>query len=102
MPPFCKTQWPTHPQGIEYGGNISTPLHLQVPLREAVENFFHSPAWKEMKQSMHELYQFCQHNGWNTCWSQLIELIDPTGESHAYRVNRIYHQSPMQTEKSQP
>lgn len=58
----------------------------QVPLREAVENFFHSPAWKEMKQSMHELYQFCQHNGWNTCWSQLIELIDPTGESHAYRV----------------
>ena len=62
----------------------------QVPLREAVENFFNSPAWKEMKQSMHDLYQFCNHNGWNICWSQLIELIDPTGESHAYRVSFEY------------
>ena len=26
------------------------------------------------------------HSGWGTCWSQLIELVDPTGESHAYKV----------------
>ena len=66
-------------------------IYPQVPLREAVDNFFHSPAWKEMKQSMQELYQFCQYNGWGTCWSHLISLIDPTGESHAYRVRFLLH-----------
>ena len=39
-----------------------------------------------MKQSLHDLYIFCSHNGWGICWSQLIELVDPTGESHAYKV----------------
>lgn len=70
----------------------------QVPLREAVENFFHSPAWKEMKQSLHDLYQFCQYNGWGTCWSHLISLIDPTGESHAYRVLEFEDESPSPEE----
>lgn len=66
--------------------HVTTSDGMQVPIYEAVGNFFESPAWKDFKKTLGDLYEFCQKNGWNTCYQQLIEHLDPTGEAHALKV----------------
>ena len=72
--------------GIFYNFHITTGDGIQVPISEAVENFFTSPAWKEFKKSMNDLYTICQTNGWDHCYRLLIQQLDPSGEGHAYQV----------------
>ncbi|KAL4217106.1 TM2 domain [Mactra antiquata] len=71
---------------IYYNVHITTGDGVQVPIHEAVENFFQSPAWKEFKSSMYMLKQKCEQIGWDECYFLFIERIDPTGETHAYKV----------------
>ncbi|XP_053385718.1 dnaJ homolog subfamily C member 22-like [Mercenaria mercenaria] len=71
---------------IYFNMHVTTSDGMRVPVYEAVGNFFESPAWKDFKKTMNELYEFCQVNGWDTCYQHLIEHLDPTGESHAYKV----------------
>lgn len=72
--------------GIFFNVHITTEDGMKIPVSEAVENFFTSPAWKEFKKSVSQLYELCQHNGWDHCYNQLIQHLDPSGESHAYKV----------------
>jgi len=83
---------------IYFNVHVTTKDGEQVPMYVAVHNFFQSPAWKEMKKTMGDLYQFCNHNGWGNCYQQLIERLDPTGEMHAYRVLEFEDDSPAPEE----
>ena len=76
--------------------SITTKEGEEIPLREAIPNFFKSPAWAEMKQSFKELYQFYQVHGFEKLWEELVEKLDPTGEANAYKVGIILlHSSPL-------
>ncbi|XP_060582035.1 dnaJ homolog subfamily C member 22-like [Ruditapes philippinarum] len=71
---------------ICFNMHVTTSDGMQVPIYEAIGHFFESPAWKDFKKTMNDLYEFCQVNGWDTCYQQLVEHLDPTGEAHAYKV----------------
>lgn len=57
-----------------------------IPLREAIPNFFKSPAWQNMKETFSKLYEYYKIHGWKKLWEAFVEAIDPTGEVNAYRV----------------
>ncbi|OWF45497.1 dnaJ homolog subfamily C member 22-like [Mizuhopecten yessoensis] len=57
-----------------------------IPLREAIPNFFKSPAWENMKGTISKLYEYYKLYGWNKLWQQIVEAMDPTGEANAYKV----------------
>lgn len=71
---------------IYYNVHITTSDGVQVPIHEAMENFFKSPAWKEFKTSLGKIYNTCQRMGWDECYFKLMEHLDPAGEANAYRV----------------
>lgn len=71
--------------------SITTKDGEEIPLREAIPNFFNSPAWAEMKESLTQLYKFYQVHGFERLWDEFVEKIDPTGEAHAYKVELKIH-----------
>lgn len=99
--PFCKrflclvvccllysTMWGV---AIYQTASITTKDGEEIPLREAIPNFFNSPAWAEMKESLMQLYKFYQVHGFERLWEEFVEKIDPTGEAHAYKVELKIH-----------
>ena len=72
---------------VYFNVHVTTSEGEQVPIYEAVNNFFRSPAWKEMKKTLNDLYTLCQTNGWGTCYERFIESMDPAGEASAYSVS---------------
>lgn len=58
-----------------------------MPLREAVQNFFHSKAWKDTKDTFQQIYNYYQHNGIKAIWEEILSAFDPSGENHAYEVS---------------
>ena len=80
---------------IYFNGSVTTSDGEEVPIREAIPNFFKSPAWEESKRTVEQLYEFYKLHGWEKIWEQVVEAMDPTGEANAYRVS--YITSPYQT-----
>ena len=60
---------------------------FQVLLREAIWNFFSSPAWAETKDSMGKIYEELMMDGFWRAWDEFKIQIDPEGETNAYRVS---------------
>ncbi|PSN51196.1 hypothetical protein C0J52_06062 [Blattella germanica] len=58
----------------------------EIKLSEAINHFFTSPLWTDLKQSLHDTWIYAQHHGWYEIWKQLIDLSDPHGEQNAYKV----------------
>ncbi|XP_067931671.1 dnaJ homolog subfamily C member 22-like [Watersipora subatra] len=92
---LCKRLFCLSLIGAIYLGAVSSSVYYNatitskgetVPLREAVENFFTSPAWKETKDTLNQLYNYYKHHGWKTIWEEIVSAIDPQGEAHAYEV----------------
>ncbi|CAG2197451.1 DNAJC22 [Mytilus edulis] len=57
----------------------------EVPLREAINNFFTSPAWADTKESFRNLYKYYQEHGWENLYNKIVDSLDPLGESKAYK-----------------
>ncbi|KAF7280116.1 hypothetical protein GWI33_006373 [Rhynchophorus ferrugineus] len=82
--------------GALYIGIISSYLYFnativdsngdEIPVHEAIHHFYTSPWWTDLKQSLYDIYQYAQVNGWYEIWKQVIELSDPQGEHNAYKV----------------
>lgn len=87
---FCcllySTMWGV---AIYQTASITTKDGEEIPLREAIPNFFNSPAWAEMKESLKQLYKFYQVHGFERLWEEFVEKLDPAGEAHAYKVLNI-------------
>ncbi|ESO87977.1 hypothetical protein LOTGIDRAFT_179176 [Lottia gigantea] len=71
---------------IYFNAYITTKDEEKVYLRDAVNNFFKSPAWEETKDSFTRLYNYYKVNGWGKLWEEVIEAFDPKGENNAYKV----------------
>jgi len=75
---------------IYYNATITTKGET-VPLREAVQNFFNSKAWKETKETLSQLYNYYTHHGWRALWEEFLTAFDPQGEAHAYEVFHLFY-----------
>ena len=62
---------------------------LQIRLKDALNNFFTSPAWEEMKGTGEKIRYKFMEEGFTAAWDELILSIDPEGETHAYRVRAV-------------
>lgn len=65
---------------------VTTSDGEKVRLKDAVTNFFSSPAWSHTKETLLQLYQYVQKEGWEEAWKEFVVAIDPEGETHAFKV----------------
>ena len=69
---------------------VTTSDGEKVRLKNAVTNFFNSPAWSHTKETLLQLYQYVQKEGWEEAWKEFVVAIDPEGETHAFKVLSVY------------
>ncbi|KAL3855005.1 hypothetical protein ACJMK2_014237 [Sinanodonta woodiana] len=72
-----------------------------IPVREAINHFFNSPAWAETKETFWKLYDYYKVHGWSKMWEQIVESLDPTGEGHAYNVLELQPNASLDEIKKQ-
>lgn len=68
-----------------FHGKVTDSDGDEIPLHEAIKHFFTSPWWTDLKQTLHDTWQFAQHNGWSEVWKQIIENMDPDGGINAFK-----------------
>lgn len=69
-----------------FNGKISDGDGEEIPVHEAINNFFASSWWTDIKTTLHDIYQYAQHHGWYEIYKQVIESLDVDGEQKAYKV----------------
>lgn len=69
-----------------FNAEVTTDDGETIKLRDAVNHFFNSPAWLEFKDTLKQLYEEGQRNGWDKIYDDFVKAIDPRGEKNAYRV----------------
>ena len=74
---------------IYFNANITTKDGDEVPLRDAVHNFFTSPAREDTKEQLRNLYKYYQIHGWQNLWNEILAVLDPLGEGKAYKVKML-------------
>ncbi|KAL8579373.1 hypothetical protein ACOMHN_026738 [Nucella lapillus] len=71
---------------LYFNATITSSDGENIPLREAVGNFFTSPAWTETKKTLHLMWQHIKQNGFSNFFQQVVLTMDPEGEASAYKV----------------
>lgn len=71
---------------IYFKATITTNDGESVPLRVALNNFFNSPAWTQTKETLSRLWEHIKINGWKHVFEEFVAVLDPEGETHAYKV----------------
>lgn len=71
-----------------FNGKISDGEGGEIPVHEALNNFFASPWWTDLKQALTDTYHYAQHHGWYEIYKQIIESLDVDGEQNAYKVKK--------------
>ncbi|XP_071941894.1 dnaJ homolog subfamily C member 22-like [Antedon mediterranea] len=69
-----------------YNATVTTSDGETVYLHEAINHFFESPFWKELKNVVYELIQTGWKIGWKNMYNEFVEALDPQGETNAYKV----------------
>lgn len=69
-----------------FNGKVSDGEGDEIPVHEAIHNFFASSWWTDIKQTVFDIYQYAQHHGWYEIYKQIIESLDVDGEQKAYKV----------------
>lgn len=57
-----------------------------VKCRDALRNFFNSPAWLEFTTVIQRLIEFIRTEGFIGLWKEIVEALDTQGENNALRV----------------
>jgi len=65
---------------------VTTKDGQKVLIKDAIKNFFNSPAWEQMKDTFRFLWTGWRTHGYRHAWDEFVMKIDPEGETHAYRV----------------
>ncbi|XP_055331823.1 dnaJ homolog subfamily C member 22-like [Paramacrobiotus metropolitanus] len=81
---------------LYFNASWTNPDGTRTSVRDAVDNFFHSKAWLDMKNSFEQLRVYVQHHGWQNVLYQLIEFMDVNGDTRAYQILEIRPESTMQ------
>lgn len=68
-----------------FNGKITDSEGDEVPVHEAISNFFKSPWWTDLKNSLDETWNYAKHHGFYETWKQIIDMLDADGEQNAYK-----------------
>ncbi|KXJ28293.1 dnaJ homolog subfamily C member 22 [Exaiptasia diaphana] len=69
-----------------FNAEVTTEDGEKIKLRDAVNHFFNSPVWMEFKDTIKQLYDEGQRNGWDKLYDDFVKALDPRGEQNAYKV----------------
>lgn len=70
-----------------FNGKITDSDGDEVPVYEALNNFFNSPWWTDLKQTLSDTWRYAQHHGWYETYKQVLDSLDVDGEQNAFKVN---------------
>lgn len=71
---------------LYFNGTIKDEEGGEIPVHEAVTNFLASPWWTDLKQALHDTWQYGQHHGWYETWKEILDSMDVDGERNSYKV----------------
>ncbi|CAI8002646.1 DnaJ homolog subfamily C member 22 [Geodia barretti] len=75
---------------VYFNASVETEDGETIKVRDALENFFNSPAWQQIKTAfwvlLSDIYQSWRTGGYEKAWSKFVDLADIEGEDHAYDV----------------
>lgn len=57
-----------------------------IKCREAIKNFFNSPAWLQFSTILSNLWEFIKTKGISGLWMEIVEALDPQGEKNALKI----------------
>ena len=58
----------------------------EIRFRDAAGNFINSPAFKQFRANVADLFAHMRDEGFLSAWEKLIMSLDPLGETHALKV----------------
>jgi len=70
---------------FSHNAHVTTRDGQTILVKDAIKNFFNSPAWEEMKDTFYALCMGLKTHGYKHAWDEFVIKIDPEGETHAYR-----------------
>lgn len=62
-----------------FNGKVTDSNGDEIPVHEAIQHFFTSPFWTDLKQSLYDTYVYAQHHGWflyPTTLTNRLKLIE--------------------------
>lgn len=78
---------------IYFNASITTDKGETIKVREAINNFFKSPAWKQLKKSfwanVWDIWDEYWKGGWESAYRRLMVLADFQGEERSRLVLRV-------------
>lgn len=85
---------------LYFNATVTASDGEEIPLRDALNNFFTSPAWTETKETLYLIWQHIKVNGFRNIFQQIIQTIDPEGEASAYKVLGVEESSSQEEIKA--
>lgn len=74
---------------IYFNARIKTDYGEEILVREALANFFKSPAWLRIQDTMAMMVDKLKHGGLSEFLAYLTKSLDPEGELNAYEVLKL-------------
>lgn len=72
-----------------FNAEITTEDGETIKIRDSINHFFKSPAWLEFKNTLWQLYEEGQRNGWRNLYDEFVKALDPKGEANARKVLNV-------------
>ena len=67
-----------------------------IKCRDALTNFFNSPAWLEFRAVFSRLMDFIREQGIWGLWKEIVEALDPQGENNALKILELTEEEATQ------
>jgi hypothetical protein len=75
---------------LYFNASVETEDGETIKVRDALENFFNSPVWQQIKTAfwtlLADIYHSWRTEGYEKAWSKFVQMADIKGEDHAYDV----------------
>ena len=73
---------------VYFNATVETEDGEIIKVRDAIDNFFNSPAWQQIKSAfwvlLVDIYESWKTGGYEEAWNKFKYLADIEGEDHAY------------------
>lgn len=78
--------WLAWGSAIYYNMSVTTADGESIRVKDALNHFFESPAWKDFKEVIGHIWTMIRERGWKEAYSEFVEALDPEGEAAAYKI----------------
>lgn len=84
---------------VYFNATVETEDGETIKVRDAIDNFFNSPAWQQIKTAfltlLGDIYESWRTGGFEDAWNKFKNLADIEGEDHAYDVLGLERGAPF-------